>query len=344
MSVTIENNAHDSGESTPSSSSGLSILSRVYSIPLVASSVNTINEALSNNAYTRSPYSAAVGISSTAYKYVEPLQARLPLRTIDDYANKVMDAVESRYPYPFHAKPEEVADYLRQQRENVYTTTNKTLDEKVKSPAYQMASGIDQRFTPVVDYFQVAVDRLDHEGNSHATDESKYQYQRAYNLSHRLKDQIYIYSNDQLKHLQAQNALVQRATETAHNVQALASSSISHAQTRVHDLSESMLATLHKLQASTSSSASQIQSQLSPPQIQKSYQEISAALSSTIMDVRGILAKKDATLQEKVSLMATEVGDRVSPLLSRIRKVIAGKEAAIRDSRDPKQKMTEAGN
>jgi len=78
---------------------------------MISSSLETINGALLSNTYTRSPYSTAKGLSTTAYKYTEPLQVRLAplILQADGYANKAVDVVQSRYPYPFNAKPEEVA-------------------------------------------------------------------------------------------------------------------------------------------------------------------------------------------------------------------------------------------
>jgi hypothetical protein len=121
-------------------------LHRVASIPLVSSSLSTIHSTLSSNAYTKSPYSAATGIAYSAWGYTEPLQARLaPLTTrADDFANAGLDVVESRYPYPFKAKPEEITTYVRERRESAMSVANKTIDEKVKSPAYGVAQGIDQ--------------------------------------------------------------------------------------------------------------------------------------------------------------------------------------------------------
>jgi hypothetical protein len=114
---------------------GFTILTRVAAIPMISSSLETINGALLSNTYTRSPYSTAKGLSTTAYKYTEPLQVRLAPLIIqaDGYANMAVDVVQSRYPYPFTAKPEEVA-----------MLASKTIDEKVKTPAYNVAQGIDQ--------------------------------------------------------------------------------------------------------------------------------------------------------------------------------------------------------
>lgn len=69
-----------------------------------------------------------------------------------------------------------------------------------------------QKFAPIVDYFAVAVSKIHQSteapnGNGVPAD-SKYQYQRVYALSVDLRDQLYGYSNDQLKQLQSQSALV----------------------------------------------------------------------------------------------------------------------------------------
>jgi hypothetical protein len=135
----------------------LTIITRFASIPMISSSLESLNGALSSNAYTRSPYCTAKDLSTSAYKYTEPLQIRLAPLIIraDGYANKAVDVVESRYPYPFKAKPEEVAsyvrdrrrsasEYVRERRASAVTVANKTIDEKVKSPAFNVAQGIDQ--------------------------------------------------------------------------------------------------------------------------------------------------------------------------------------------------------
>ena len=124
----------------------LTVLRRVASIPLVCSSLESINGALSSNVLTRQPYSTAKGLSTTAYKYTEPLQIRLAplIERADGIANKAMTAVESRYPYPFKAKPEDIASLVRESRQNAMDVANKAIDEKIKSPAIHMAEGIDQ--------------------------------------------------------------------------------------------------------------------------------------------------------------------------------------------------------
>lgn len=124
----------------------ITVLTRVASIPLISSSLETINGALLNNSYTRTSYSTAKGLSNSAYKLSEPLQIRLAPFIIhaNGYANKAVDVVESRYPYPFKAKPEEVASLVRERKQSATDYANKTLDDKVLTPAYTAAQEIDQ--------------------------------------------------------------------------------------------------------------------------------------------------------------------------------------------------------
>lgn len=133
---------HTSTQEAP----GFTVLRRVASIPLICSGLETINGALSSNVLTRQPYYTARGLSTTAYKYTEPLQIRLApfIERADGIAHKAVDAVESRYPYPFNAKPEDVASLVRERRQSAIDVANKAIDDKIRSPAKHMAEGIDQ--------------------------------------------------------------------------------------------------------------------------------------------------------------------------------------------------------
>lgn len=124
-----------SSSSQPSQAPEITVLTRVASIPMISSSLGTINDTLSNNSYTRYPYTHAKELSTTAYKLTEPLQVKLApiIVRADNIANMAMDAVESRCPYPFKAQPEEVQE-----------TVSKAINEKVTTPAYNVAHGIDQ--------------------------------------------------------------------------------------------------------------------------------------------------------------------------------------------------------
>lgn len=124
----------------------ITVLTRVASIPLIASSLGQIHSTLSSNLLTRSPYHAAQVISQTAYSYSQPLQIRLAplIISADGYANKGLDVIEHKYPYPFQVKAEDVATYVRERRDSVVSSANERFDKSVKSPAVGVAEGIDK--------------------------------------------------------------------------------------------------------------------------------------------------------------------------------------------------------
>jgi hypothetical protein len=77
---------------------------------------------------------------------------------------------------------------------------------------YILTQAFLQKFTPIVDYFEVAVNKVGTESGtsspSSTLSDSQYQYQRAINLSKHLKDNIYDYSSEHLKQLREQSVLV----------------------------------------------------------------------------------------------------------------------------------------
>lgn len=281
----------------------ITVLNRVVSIPLIASSLEQINAILEKNTLTRSPYHAAQAITNTAYNYSQPIQIRLAplIDRADGIANKGLDAVESRYPYPFQAKPEEVANYVR-------GTAGKTF-ENVKSPVVDVAEGIDKKFAPVVDYFERIAGNMSNESGgsslSSPSSDSQYQYQRAINLSKHLKDNFYVYSSEHLKQAQLQHVMVQRATDTANSISALTSSGINNAQTAFHSVAENLLSEMQKIHQSIA--------QL-PQTLQATYPDI----SKTVVDLRDTITNSSLPVPEKINRVGREVKERVSPLLEKL--------------------------
>lgn len=61
--------------------------------------------------------------------------------------------------------------------------------------------------TPIVDYFEHAVSKLNlPDAGPSTSPDAKYQYQRALALSKTVGGNVYEYTNEQLRHLQAQSA------------------------------------------------------------------------------------------------------------------------------------------
>ncbi len=124
----------------------LTILNRVASIPprqrlSGCSACHPRQQRLHQDALLRSSGNRHKGL-----QYSEPIQVRLApvLTRADGLANKAVDIVESRYPYPFKTPTGEIYGDIRQHTEHAYDVANKTIDSRVRSPAYGLAQGVDK--------------------------------------------------------------------------------------------------------------------------------------------------------------------------------------------------------
>ena len=129
----------------PAAAPEITILGRVGSIPLVASSIDVVHSTLSTNAYTRGSYATATGLSKAVYGWTEPVQKTLAPLIVraDTLANKSLDVVESRYPYPFKTPTEDIVKDLKGRSDQARDIAAKTVTTAV-TPVYTVAHGIDQ--------------------------------------------------------------------------------------------------------------------------------------------------------------------------------------------------------
>jgi len=275
----------------------VTIVNRISSIPLVSSSLSSIHNTLSTSPYTASPYATAHAVSlaalGTATKYSQtPMIASLVVRA-DGIANAAVDVVESRYPYPFKATPEEARD-----------AATKTVEVRVVQPATRVATDIDQRFTPLIDFIEAYLQKMGSQQNFSTHEKPTYQYQRAIDISRNVRDNLYAYSGSHYNALKEQNALVHRATDTA----ALLSQG-------AHALSERMIAELQTIKAASANL---------PAQVQSSLHTLTQELGSTIGELKGIVSDKELAAGEKVARVRHTVEERVKPVLEATKDSLVG--------------------
>ncbi|GAA5996091.1 hypothetical protein JCM5350_008291 [Sporobolomyces pararoseus] len=73
-------------------------LQRAYGYPVVKDTLDTAHSYVSANSYTNALYERATRLSAALLNRLEPLQKRLPLETVDGYANGALDYVEKKFP------------------------------------------------------------------------------------------------------------------------------------------------------------------------------------------------------------------------------------------------------
>ena len=124
------------------------VVDRVAAIPLVHDSLTALHSTLSSYSLTRQPYTLAHTYYSAlaSSPYVASTQARLApvIVRADGLANYAVDVIEKRVPYAFEANTEKVVGDLRSTGEHAYGVAEKTIDERLRTPAVGIATGIDQ--------------------------------------------------------------------------------------------------------------------------------------------------------------------------------------------------------
>jgi hypothetical protein len=152
MTSSVPMPSESSSSKSSSSSAELTVFNRVACVPLIAWTIDQVGSALEKNRLTSYPYATAKGLSATAYNYARPLQVHLApaISLVDGYANNACDLVESRFP-SVNTKPEEVAKIVHERRQSAADFfeqrrlgANKTIDEKVKTPAFSVACEVDK--------------------------------------------------------------------------------------------------------------------------------------------------------------------------------------------------------
>ncbi|CAE6520554.1 unnamed protein product [Rhizoctonia solani] len=314
---------------TPAEPPHLSSVDRVGKIPVVNDTLATINSILSQNAYSKSLYSTAQAYSERAYNISQPVQVRLApvIGRVDGYANKGLDVLESRWPYPFHATTEEVIGTLRQGPDAAYglaatyaNAATKAYEDRVKTPAYVLVSKVDSTLlTPIVDRFEVVVSKFHKDvpsspssassSSSDSEGASERQYVRAYRLSLDLKDQIIVISSEQLHQLQQNNIYIQRATESLYNLTNGITNLSHQSSSRAHHLAQSVLAELESIQNMVQSRKEALPGQ---------YAALKEVVGTTLSEVRGIIHETDVPVAEKAVKVRDAVISHVQPVLQQV--------------------------
>ncbi|KAI4522034.1 hypothetical protein K525DRAFT_269273 [Schizophyllum commune Loenen D] len=303
MPSAIDDATSTKPDSSPSSGE-FTIFHRVYGIPLVAAAIDKLHETLSTNVLTARPYAAAQGLSVVVYQCWQPvLRPLAPLiARVDVLANTIFDLAETRFPYLFDATPEDMMSVLYNTRATFFDDARTRLDEGIKRPGLRVAESIDERLTPVLDYYEDHI-KPKLAGSTRANEHTElngtqFQYQRALSLLKALTERIATLPSNQW---QRTSFLFQRSI------------------IQVQELSDAMLAQLHALQRAISYLATSMQRSVTATRkhLTITLVEAANALSATIAELQTTLASEDLTTGERIDRVVDLTTSRINPLLER---------------------------
>ncbi|KZV85028.1 hypothetical protein EXIGLDRAFT_753518 [Exidia glandulosa HHB12029] len=331
-------------------------VARVQSIPLVNDTLTSLNSILLQNALTAWPYATAQSISSQTYNIAVP-RLQPVLGPIDGLANKGLDFVEQRYPYPFQTPTEDIYNDIQKSRASVYEAA----DGRIKA----LAAGADQSIAPIVDVLQAAYNRLNAQsgsetsgnGNGVTDGKDETQVHRALRLSVGVRDQVVVLSSEQLKHLQQQSVVVQRLTDTMSNLNQLVASSVVTAREQASAVTKDGYARANALADSTRAELDRLNATIRamPANVQQSLQPLQQQITET-REALGSVLSSDAPAGEKASKALATLRERVPPVSEQVVKLardgIAGAiayvqhagQAAKEEAHDVKENGVSNGN
>jgi hypothetical protein len=354
----------------------ISFPSRVLAIPLVSHSIDTIHCTLSNSPYTKGVYQTGSGFAQSAYDtatrvtVASPVYPRLQpvITAADGYANKGLDTIQSRFPYPFETTPDQVYNDLKKAPEDARNVAYKTIDERITTPAYGIAKGVDSRLAPLVDLLESILTKL-HAAPPHSPVAStstasdvtseKAQVTRAKELVFGAKDHIIVLTTEQAKALKDQNVYIQRAAEQAASINATLSTHYQNAQagvsaykgkgvelgkeaqSKVYALSQSMITELEKVQNTTASL---------PSHIQTTFKPLTDEVGSTLTEMKAVLTSQEEGLGvgEKAGRLGGVIKERIGPIVEKskqvyataVEKFMSKKDQAVAASADAGEHLT----
>ncbi|GAA5876551.1 hypothetical protein JCM1840_000805 [Sporobolomyces johnsonii] len=119
-------------------------LQRASQYPLVKDTLTTAHAYVQAHPYANAVYERAAALSMSILSRLEPLQKRLPLETVDGYANGALDFVEKRFPQ------------VKMETGDLYSKVRQPADQAVEY-AQTYRKGFEDRVGPVTEQFYARV-------------------------------------------------------------------------------------------------------------------------------------------------------------------------------------------
>lgn len=207
------------------------LASRISDIPILYDGATVVHDYVKQNSIGRFVLDQTGSTLVTVNKVTQPYQKRLQdhLDKVENLSCKSLDVIEQRFPI-IKRPTVEIIDAVKKPPMQVIDGVKTKIDSNITAPASNMAKGVNQRVTVVVDHVEAIVDKyLPSEGEHAHADESN-QATRVYRLSvdvsNRLIQRVNIQleknhvprSREDIVKLAETNALLKVAFEKLHNL------------------------------------------------------------------------------------------------------------------------------
>jgi hypothetical protein len=108
-------------------------IDRVASIPVVSDSIAQLHAVVTSTNVTTKAYNVAESLVKTGYSYAEPLlgYGSPLLERADGIANQGLDFAESKFPYPFQTKTDQIVADAKKPADQAYGVVKNVYDNRI---------------------------------------------------------------------------------------------------------------------------------------------------------------------------------------------------------------------
>ncbi|SGY45358.1 BQ5605_C001g00276 [Microbotryum silenes-dioicae] len=278
-------------------------IQRVSGYPVVKDSLAQAHALVTSNTYSDALYQRASGLSQQILEQLKPLQDRLPLQTVDSYANATLDFVEQRFPL------------VKSETGELFKTARRPADDAA-GLAKSYADGIQSRLSPVTHEFSTRI--AQGQDTLHA-------------LQEKLSSTIASLPRDKQFATDAVNSIFKEIESLSSYVKTNVSELVSPGHRGAY--TRQRISLINLLGSRSSSQPAHAQARAQPL-----IDEVAKATSH----IREELNKPDTNLSTKASNILSYTQSQVSPLLNSLKEiVIKKKEQAVEVAEESAEATTD---
>lgn len=175
-------------------------VNRISSIPILQDGASAVHGYVNQNSIGRIALSTAATSFTAVHNVTKPYQKVLkgPIDKVGEFSLKSLDIIEQRFPLVTQPTVE-VIEAVKKPPMVVYDVVKTRIDSTITTPASNIAKGVNQRVTFIVDNVEAAVDGWLPSHGEHAHADETNQVTRVYKLSLDVSNRLIHHANIHLE-------------------------------------------------------------------------------------------------------------------------------------------------